>query len=423
MSYLIGSFDEKRSMALFSRKKKEPVAEERSVRLGGLLFNTTSSYSNSYAMKLSAFFAGVNQISNSVALLPIDVVNYDSDERRPCNRPDLWKLLNLSPDTKYNHYNVFKMAIESVILTGNAYFYIERDSKLNVKALHYINSDYVTPLLEKDGSVKYLVTGFDKAVDQVNIIHLWQHIDETFNGISLLKYAHDVLMGSKNAEDTANKFYKGGAGLNGVLKVSAPLTNDQKVEIRESWKQAFSSEGNGVAVLPKGIDYQPVSVSPEDAQLLESREFTITEIARFLNISPIKLFQLDEVSYSSMESTQLYYLQDTILPYCKMIEEEFNRKLFKPSEVGKIGVSFNFTRAMQTNRKDQAEYYRTLLTNGILSLNEVRGELGFEKIDSIEGDTHWIQLSYASAKDIANGEYKKQNTDTALSNTKTDNKQ
>lgn len=410
-------------MGLFSRKKNEPVAEERSVNIGGLLFNTTSSYSNNYAMKLAAFYAGVNQISNSVALLPIDIVNYDPDEKRPIDRSELWKMLNLSPDHKYNHYNVFKMAIESVIMTGNAYFFIERDSRLNAKALHYINSDFVTPALQTDGSVKYIVAGFNEAVDQVNMVHLWQHIDETFRGISLLKYASNVLRGSKDAEDTANKFYKGGAGLNGVLKVSAPLTNDQKQEIRDSWRQAFSSEGNGVAVLPKGIDYQPVSVSPEDAQLLESRQFTIQEIARFLNISPIKLFQLDEVSYSSMESTQLYYLQDTILPYCKMIEEEFNRKLFKPSEVGRIGVSFNFTRALQTNRKDQAEYYRTLLTNGILSLNEVRGELGFTKIDSIEGDTHWIQLSYASAKDIANGEYKKQDTDTAVSNTKTDNKQ
>ena len=242
-------------MGLFSRKKKEPVVEERSVSLGGLLFNTTSSYSNNYAMKLAAFYAGVNQISNSVALLPIDVVNYDPDEKRPINRADLWKLLNLSPDQKYNHYNVFKMAIESVIMTGNAYFYIERDNKLNVKALHYINSDFVTPALQENGSVKYIVSGFNEAVDQVNMIHLWQHIDETFRGISLLKYAHNVLMGSKDAEDTANKFYKGGAGLNGVLKVSAPLTNEQKKEAARAvlkrliikYNVTLVSVGNGTA--------------------------------------------------------------------------------------------------------------------------------------------------------------------------------
>jgi phage portal protein BeeE len=117
-----------------------------------------------------------------------------------------------------------------------------------------------------------------------------------------------------------------------------------------------------------------------------------------------------------MESTNLQYLQDTVLPYCIMMEEEFNRKLFKPSEVGKYGVHFNFARAIQTNRKDEAEYFRTLLTNGIMSLNEIRGEMGLPKIDSEEGDTHWLQLSYASAKDIASGKYTKQNSQDQLQN-------
>ena len=394
-------------MGIFNRKKNviQPQAEERKVSLGGLLYNSTTSYSNSLAMKLSAVYCATNQISNSVAMLPIDVVNYDQDEKRPINHP-IWKILNLSPDSKYNHFNVFKMAIESVILEGNAYFYIERDDKLNVKALHYLNSEFVQPLLQRDGSVKYLVTGFPAAVDASDMIHLWQHVDENFNGLSVIRYAYKALKNAADATDTAGKFFRGGAGLNGVLKASATLTNDQKKQIRDSWNEAFGANGNGVAVIPQGIDFQPVSVNPKDAQLLEAMEwFGVNEIARFFNISPIKLFQLDEVSYSSMESTQLYYLQDTVLPYCTMIEEEFNRKLFKPSEIGKIGVHFNFARAMQTNRKDQAEYFRTMLTNGIMSLNVVRGEMGLERIESEEGDARFMQLSYGSVADIAAGKY------------------
>jgi len=394
-------------MGIFNRKKNvvQPQVEERKVSLGGLLYNSTTSYSNSLAMKLSAVYCATNQISNSVAMLPIDVVNYDQDEKRPINHP-VWKILNLSPDSKYNHFNVFKMAIESVILEGNAYFYIERDDKLNVKALRYLNSEFVQPLLQRDGSVKYLVTGFPAAVDASDMIHLWQHVDENFNGLSVIRYAYKALKNAADATDTAGKFFRGGAGLNGVLKASATLTNEQKKQIRDSWNDAFGANGNGVAVIPQGIDFQPVSVNPKDAQLLEAMEwFGVDEIARFFNISPIKLFQLSEVSYSSMESTQLYYLQDTVLPYCTMIEEEFNRKLFKPSEIGKIGVHFNFARAMQTNRKDQAEYFRTMLTNGIMSLNEVRGEMGLERIESEEGDARFMQLSYGSVKDIAEGKY------------------
>ena len=355
-------------------------------------------------MKLSAFYCGVNQISNAVAMLPINIVKYDFDEKQPIAHK-LWQILNLSPDQKFNHFGAFKAAVESVIIQGNAYFFIERDERLNVKGLHLLNPDYVTPMPQEDGTVKYLVAGMREAVDAVNMIHLWMHVDERFNGVSLLKYAYNTLTSSTDAEETANNFYRGGAGLNGVLKASATLTNEQKKQIRDSWQQAFQSGGNGVAVLPQGLDYQPVSVSPEDAQLLESREFNVVEIARFLNISPIKLFQVDDVSYNSMESTQLYFLQDTITPYVQIFVEEFNRKLFKPSEVGKLGVMFDLTNAMQTNRKELAEYYRTLLTNGIMSIDEIRGQMGLPKLGTKAGDSHWLQLSYASADDIAEGKY------------------
>lgn len=408
-------------MGLFSRNKKTEgsVVEERSVNLGALMFNGGSGYGATGAMKLSAFYCGVNQISNAVAMLPIDIVKYDSDEKRPIEHP-LWQILNLSPDSKYNHFNVFKMAIEAVIIKGNAYFYIERDEKLNVKALRYLNPDLVCPVVQKDGSVKYTVTGFKSAVDAVNMIHLWMHIDDQYNGIPLLRYAYNTLKGAYDAEAAAAKFYRGGAGLNGILKANATLTNEQKKQIRESWNQAFSNEGNGIAVLPAGLDYQSVQVSPEDAQMLESREFTITEIARFLNISPIKLFQLDEVSYSSMESTQLYFLSDTIAPYCAMIEEEFNRKLFKPSEVGEIGVHFDFSQALSTNRQAEGEYYRMMLTNGIMSINEIRGKIGLPKISSSAGDVHFVQISYGTAEDIAAGKYIKQNKQ--VQSTQQDNK-
>lgn len=396
-------------MGIFSRKnKQEPVvAEERSRGLG-LLFNNSSNFASSAAMKLSAVYAATNQISNAVAMLPVNIVKYDFDEKQPIQHP-LWKVLNVAPEKNYNHYNSFKMAVESVIIQGNGYYYIVRDDKLNVKELRYINPDFVQPMPMPDGSVRYIVQGFPAAVESSDMIHLFMHCDEMHNGISLLRYAYKTLTAASNAEDTADKFYKGGAGLNGVLKATATLTKEQKAQIRESWSEAFSEKGNGVAVLPQGLDYQPISVSPEDAQLLESRRFGVEEIARFFNISPIKLFQLKEVSYSSMESTELNFLYDTVAPYVQLFIEEFNRKLFKPSEVGKLGVMFDYSSAMQTNRKELAEYYRTLLTNGILSIDEIRGQMGYPKLGTKAGEAHFIQLSYASAEDIAEGKFVKGN--------------
>ena len=399
-------------MGLFNRKDKDQTAvvEER-MKGFGLLFNNSSNYSSTAAMKLSAVYAATNQISNAVAMLPINIVKYDYDEKQPIEHK-LWKVLNVAPEKAYNHYNSFKMATESVIIQGNGYFYIVRDDKLNVIELRYINPDFVQPMPMADGSVRYIVQGFPAAVESSDMIHLFTHCDEMHNGISLLKYAYKVLTSASNAEETADKFYKGGAGLNGIIKATAVLTKEQKAQIRESWSEAFSANGNGVAVLPQGLDYQPISVSPEDAQLLESRKFGIEEIARFWNISPIKLQVLSEVSYNSMESAELNFLYDTVAPYVQLFVEEFNRKLFKPSEVGKYGVMFDYTSAMQTNRKDLGEYYRMMLTNGIMSIDEIRGQMGMPKLNTEASQAHYIQLSYQTIDNIASGKFLKEQGNT-----------
>lgn len=395
---------------LFKRKPQQEVIktpEERSLAVA-LGFNGTSNFVTTQSMRLSAVYAATNMISNSVALLPMKVVTTEGGRTKEIEHP-LKRVLNLKPNAKYNHFNFMKMLIESVILKGNGYAYIERDENLNVVALHYIDSDWVTPIIQADGSVKYIVNGMSQAIDAINMIHLFQHIDETFRGISTIKYADMTLQGVHAAESHSSNFFKSGAGLMGVLKSSAPMTNEQKRQAAESWRLSITnSQGGGVAILPQGLDYQPISISPEDAQLLETRKYSLSEVARFFNISPIKLFDLTNVSYSSLEQTNLSYLQDTILPFTQLMEDEFNLKLFKPSEVGKITVDFDYSVLVQTDKNTEAEYYTKLLTNGVLTINDVRSKLGLEPSQEIGSDKHWIQISYATVENVASGAYIKQ---------------
>lgn len=405
-------------MGIFDRFRNKPqkevinnTPEERSLAVA-LGFNGTSNFVTTQSMRLSAVYAATNMISNSVALLPMKVVTTEGGRTKEIEHP-LKRVLNLKPNAKYNHFNFMKMLIESVILKGNGYAYIERDENLNVVALHYIDSDWVTPIIQADGSVKYIVNGMSQAIDAINMIHLFQHIDETFRGISTIKYADMTLQGVHAAESHSSNFFKSGAGLMGVLKSSAPMTNEQKRQAAESWRLSITnSQGGGVAILPQGLDYQPISISPEDAQLLETRKYSLSEVARFFNISPIKLFDLTNVSYSSLEQTNLSYLQDTILPFTQLMEDEFNLKLFKPSEVGKITVDFDYSVLVQTDKNTEAEYYTKLLTNGVLTINDVRSKLGLEPSQEIGSDKHWIQISYATVENVASGAYIKQTDQT-----------
>lgn len=403
-------------MAIFDflRKKPQEVirnTEERSLSVA-LGFNGTSSFVTTQSMRLSAVYAATNMISNSVALLPMKIITVEGGRKKELEHP-LTKVLNLKPNNKYNHFNFIKLLIESVILKGNGYAYIERDENLNVVALHYIDADYVTPNIQADGSVKYIVNGMPQAVDAVNMIHLYQHLDITYRGISTIKYADLTLHGAHAAESHSENFFKSGAGLMGVLKSNAPMTNEQKKQCAESWRMSISNtQGGGVAILPQGLDFQAIAISPEDSQLLETRKYNVVEIARFFNISPVKLFDFTNVSYSTLEQTSLSYLQDTILPFTQLMEDEFNLKLFKPSEVGRLKVDFDYTGMVQTDKKTEVEYYTKLLTNGVVTVNDVRTRLGFEPSQEEGADKHWMQISYATIENIASGAYIKQTDQT-----------
>lgn len=397
---------------IFKRKKEEPVKEERSEPLGGLLFSQAG-FTTSAAMKLAAFYCGVNQLSNAVGTLPLRVMRIENGRKIMVPDHKLLQLLNLSPDELFNHFNFYKSIVESVIIQGNGYGLIERDSRLNVKKIHLLNPEYVSPLMATDGTMKYMVAGLDSAVDSSDMLHFAQRFDEQHNGISVLKYAYKSLKTINAAEETAGKFFGSNAGLNAVLKANAPVSTEQKKQIRQSWGEAFNSAGNGIAILPMNLDYQPVSVNPKDAELLNSREFGITEIARWLNISPLKLFQMEDMSYNSLEATQLYFLQDSITPYTTMIEEELNRKLFKPSEVGQYSIEFDFEEALKTNRKEMSDYYRTCITNGLMTINEARERMGMSPSEINGADDLFIQLSYQTVNNIAEGKFlKEQETQT-----------
>lgn len=409
---------------IFGRKVEMPQEqEERSIFGGlGLGYNSISSYSNSQAMKLSAAYACTNLLSNSVALLPIKIVSYESGRKTVIEHP-LEKVLNLSPNSKYNHFNFWKLLIESVILNGNGYAYIVRDEKLNVKSLELIDPSYVTPMPQEDGTVKYIVAGMGAAVDSANMIHLYQHCDNMMNGISVIKYADMTLRSAFDTEVEANKFFKRGAGLLGVLKASSPLTDAQKTQIAQSWEKSVTrTAGGGVAILPQGLDFQSISISPEDAQLLESRQYDVISICRYFNVSPLKVFDYSHMSYSSLEQVSLSYLQDSVLPYTQLIEDELNRKIFKPSETGKYFIDYDYTSLLQGDKKAEAEYYRTLLTNGILSPNEVREKLGYAPVDDDALNKQYLQLSYGTVDNIFAGVYVKQNPQDASGQVKTDNK-
>lgn len=389
-------------MKWFNNKKKE----ERSFANNYLLYNNGNSYTTDKAMLLSAVYRCVEVISDSVAQLPLEPYKIDTQGYRiKFMTHPTYNLLCREPNPIMTRFTFIKTLVISTLLKGNGYAYIQRDDKGNANALYFIPAELVTiiPPQSINDNIVYSVTGFTNRIESCNMIHILNFSYDGINGISTLRHARNTLGLAMDSESHAQGFFKGGANLAGILKVNSTLTNKQKEDLKCSWQTAFSPETgtpNGVAVLEGNMDFQPITVSPSDAQLLETREFNVIDICRFFGVSPVKAFDFSKSSYSTVEATQLAFLTDTLSPLLEKIELEFERKLYKPSEKDSIDVKFDTASLLRADKKSLAEYYNSLFQIGAISPNEIRKSLSLPALP--DGDATFVQVNVQTLNKAVN---------------------
>jgi HK97 family phage portal protein len=184
--------------------------------------------------------------------------------------------------------------------------------------------------------------------------------------------------------------------MSGILSapIGMKLTKEKADAIKDAWAQAFninSGVPGGIAVMEGGLEFKSVTVNPKDAQMLETRQFNIIEICRFFGVSPSKVFDNANLTYSNIESFQLGFLTDTISPLDSKIESEFNRKLLRPSQRLKTRVNLNIDELLRANLDSKANYYSKMYQVGAFTPNEIRNKIGQPRIKG--GDKSYTPLN------------------------------
>ena len=358
------------------RQEKEPVESFLNARRYG-------SMGNRKAMNLAAVYRCVNVISESVAQLPIETFLRDRDGyKRPYVSHPAYNLLREFPSPDMSRFTFLKTLVSSVLLQGNGYAYIDRDEYGNALSLQYIPAGLVNVVYINVGGtmrMRYQVTGFQSLVEPIDMVHILNFSYDGITGVSTLTHARNTLSISSYAEDYAKEFYNGGGNVSGILTVESKLREGQKKDIKREW--AEMTQQGGVGVLEANMHYQPVSINPADAQMLETREFNVIDICRFFGVSPVKAFDLSKSSYSTVEATQLAFLTDTLAPMLENIELELKRKVFRPSERDKVEVKFDTSGLLRADKAAQATWIKTQIEGGLLTINEARRQLDLPKVE------------------------------------------
>ena len=372
-----------------SRKKEKRDAEPSPPPYSATLFGEALPFANLYnrysAMNISAVYRATEVISDSVAILPVQV------KKNNKNVDSSLSVIFKYGSNNLTKYELIKMLVQSVMLHGNGYALIERDNGI-ITGLRYVESGDVQIFYDKVSKKLHYTTNVTTGIIKPeDIIHLKKNSWDGVHGVSILTYAARALDIAHSTENAADAIFKNGCNLAGVIECTQVMQQQQKIEAKQNWMQSFSEGGNGVAILSNGMTYKPVQISSSDAQMLESRLFNVSDIARFFGISPVLLGDLSHSSYNTIEATQQQFLINTLQPYITMIEEEFTKKLCLGEEV----IDLDETAILKTDKAALANYYSTLCSNGILTINEIRKELGYSEVEG--GDKNIV--AYTNIKD------------------------
>ena len=338
---------------------------------------------------LSSFYAALELITNSIAQLPI-VVKRDNevDKNHPLNL--------LFKDMLISKYVFMKMMINDVILYGNAYAYIERAADGTPINLVYCEHGSVNIIYNQKSQEIFYQIPFVKRgkIEAINVIHLYKDSNNGVEGRSLITYANQIIKLSQATDKAASKYYSSGCALQGALTIKG-ARKGAKEQARQAFAETHGDKGSGLVILDDDMSYTPISSNANDSQMLEARTFNVQEIARFFNINPILLGDKDGASYNSIELANIEFVTHTLMPYIVMVEEEFNRKLVKPSETNiRIDIDEKFL-MMRGDMKTTSEYLTKLTAGGIMTINEARGQLGLSPVEG--GDD--IIMPYTKVED------------------------
>ena len=359
--------------------------EKREVDTSNSFFNfmlkkPTSVATVDTSLSISAFFNGVDIISNDIAKLPKSVFLKDGENRIKFIDHPADYLLSNSPNELMTSFDFWKVIVLSVILKGDGYALIQRNAQSGIEEKFiFLNYEDVKP--KRTGlTMVYDVKEYG-IIAAEDMIHIKGFSLDGVTGTSVVKWAAKSLGISLDTQEYASEVYKYQGAGHGVIETDKPVTATNKKAIEEGFvNKMSSSERFKVPMLDEGMKYKSISLTPAESMFLETNRLAVIECCRWLNLAPVKIKDMSAGSYLNIYQQGIEHVQDSILPWVVRIEQEVNKKLF--TKESKAYYKMNINALLRGDLTSKKEYYTAMVGFGIYTPNEIR-EL--EELNPIEG--------------------------------------
>ena len=357
------------------------------------------------SMKVSAVFSAVKIISEGIARLPLEAERYNLSAK--CYVPDhstpLFRVLRLRPNADMTSFELWRAAIQCMLLYGNAYLVPSRDELGDVYSLTLLAPHTTTyDAHARVYAVNDSINGIFRTFRPNEVIHLRNiGIDGGHTGCSTIAMAGYALGVLRLADENTAKTLTSGGRMRGLLTGEAQgLATSSEVQVTAVAKRVEEDINSGKTVvgIPSAMKYLPFTLSPSDARVLESKQMTIRDIARFFRVHPDLLYEGSNNTYKAAEVPNVMFLTQTLEPLLVQIEQELAVKLLPMNMLGKKRLRFDRERLYSTDLLTEATYNEKMLQTGIYTVNELRQKKGLAPVAN--GDIPLVSANLKGLREI-----------------------
>jgi HK97 family phage portal protein len=378
-------------------------------RIVGVQYGIPSAYTETSAspvtfdsaLQLSSVWACVKLISETVSSLPLTVYKLTPTGRKIDTNHPLTLLFNGKVNRYQTKIEFFETVLLNLLTSGNSYCYIQRiNNDRIVGLLPLMSADMTTTLLENGSLVYEYVT--DSGVNVYSESNIW-HLKLMGNGViglSPLAYQRNTLGIAQAAEAAVTNIYKNGAKPSGVLSMDKFLTQEQRDLVRSKFYNLSAGSEERLMVLEGGMKFDAISLSPQDIELLASRQFQISEICRWYGVPSVMINDTSSSTVwgSGIEQIVSGFYKLTLRPLMEKIEASVLINLMNPNDAQRHEVEFDFNALTRSDLKTRFDSYRVGIYGGFMTPNEARRLEGMP--DEEGGDSLYMQGANMKLTDI-----------------------
>lgn len=327
------------------------------------------------AENLATVLACVNAIATALAYVPALVYRRDGDGNRIEAMHPLGKIVRGGVNPQMSWPDFIEHWIASTLLTGNGLAAIERNGNGQVSGFRYIPWGMVTVAELKSGRLAYDVSdgrGNTRRYLEGEVLHLRDRTDDGKIGRSRLSRAAETVSGVSAANSAAAAFLNNGASPSGVIEYPGTMTAEQRQSLRDSFqaRHAGASKAGSTLVLDGGMTWKAAQISPEDAELLETRKFGVIELCRLFQVPPPIVQAYENNTFTNASQAGLWFATFCLAPWARKIEAEFARSLFPAG--GPYELELDLSGFLRGDPETRWNAHKIAIETGVLDPDEVR---------------------------------------------------